>query len=520
MSSTKKKSLLNILTGVLGQLITIAVGILLPHLIITGYGSETNGFLSSVNSMVTYLALLEAGVGAATVQALYGPIGKGDRNKINGVLSATNRFYQRTGIVYLACLIVLSVGYPLVVRSDLGFWLQAGVILLVGGGGVLSYFFQAKYRLLLQAEGKQYVIHNITTLVHMGTNLCKVVLALLGVSILWLQVAHIALVLIQIAYYAYYIRKHYGWIDLKVAPDEQAISQKNSVLLHQIAEMIFNHTDVLLLTLLTDLKVVSVYWVYSTLVDMISTLIGNINTGFVYKLGQLCNTDRKRFLRAFDLHETYYMAFSFALYCVTYLFLLPFMKLYISGEDKVNYLLEYLPVLFVSYKMMVCGRAACGSCISYAGHFKKTQWRAVLEAALNLSVSVVGILVFEHFFQSGIYGVLLGTIVAVLYRGNDMIVYANRHILERSCWKTYRKWLLNLGLFVAFAAASRRIPKTVAPLDTYWNIILWAAIATVAALVLFLGVNSLLFPKNAAMVFGFLKQELSKRRNKANGETV
>lgn len=517
MSSTKKKSLLNILTGVLGQLVTIAAGILLPRLFITGYGSETNGFLHSINNMVTYLALLEAGIGTATVQALYGPIVRGDRDRINGVLSATNRFYKRTGIVYLVCLVVLSVGYPLVVRSDLGFWLQVGVILLAGSGGVLNYFFQAKYRLLLQAEGKQYVITNITTLIHLGTSLCKLVLALLGVSILWLQVAHLALVLIQIAYYAYYIRKHYRWLNLKVEPDEQAISQKNSVLLHQVAEMIFNHTDVLLLTLLIDLKVVSVYTTYQLLVDMISTLIGNVNTGFIYRLGQLCNTDRKRFLQAFDLHETYYMAFSFALYCVTYLFLRPFMQLYTARATDANYLLEYLPVLFVSYKMMVCGRAACGSCINYAGHFRKTQWRAVLEAALNLSVSIVGILVFEHFFQSGIYGVLLGTIVAVLYRGNDMIVYANRHILERSCWKTYRKWLLNLGLFISFAAAFSCIPKTVAPLDTYWNIILWAAIATVAALALFLGINSLLFPKNARVLFGFLKQELLKRRKRVNG---
>lgn len=514
MSSTKKKSLLNIVTGVLGQIVTIAIGILLPRLFITGYGSETNGFLSSVTSIVTYLALLEAGVGAATIQALYGPIGRGDRDGINGVLSATNRFYRRTGIVYAICLVVLAIGYPLVVRSELSFWLQAGVVLLVGSGGLLSYFFQAKYRLLLQAEGKQYVITNITTLIHLGMSLIKIVLVLFGASILWLQVAHLGMTLVQIGYYICYIRKHYKWIDLSVPPNEKAIAQKNSVLLHEIAAMVFNHTDVLLLTLLTDLKVVSVYVLYNTLVDMISTLIGNINTAFTYKLGQLCNTDRARYRKAFDLHETYYMAFSFALYCVTFLFLMPFMRLYTEGVTDADYLLPYLPLLFVTYKLMVCGRAACGACISHAGHFKKTQWRAVAEAVINLSVSICAVLLFQHFTGNGIYGILLGTIAAVLYRGNDMIFYANRYILERSVWKTYRKWFVNLALAGLCILLFHCIPTSVAPLNTYWNLILWAAIVTIVVLGLFVLVNSVIFRDNAGVIGTFLKTEWKRRRKK------
>ena len=73
MNSLKaKKGLGNIVTGLFNQLVTIALGILIPRLILTSLGSEANGLLSSVNQVLAYLALLEAGIGTASMQALYG----------------------------------------------------------------------------------------------------------------------------------------------------------------------------------------------------------------------------------------------------------------------------------------------------------------------------------------------------------------------------------------------------------------------------------------------------------------
>ena len=69
MNSLKaKKGLGNIVTGLFNQLVTIALGILIPRLILTSLGSEANGLLSSVNQVLAYLALLEAGIGTASMQ--------------------------------------------------------------------------------------------------------------------------------------------------------------------------------------------------------------------------------------------------------------------------------------------------------------------------------------------------------------------------------------------------------------------------------------------------------------------
>lgn len=502
--NNNKKSYLNILTGVLGQVITIGIGILLPRLFITNYGSETNGFLSSINSIITYLSLFEAGVGAATVQALYGPIGRGDKAKINGILAATNRFYTRTGIAYAICIAALAVLYPRVIRSELSISLQAAIILLVGSGGVLGYLFQAKFRLLLQAEGKQYVITNIVTAVHVLTSVGKLVCIALGLPVISLQILQFLLVLVQIACYYIYVRKHYGWLDLSVEPDEEAISQKNSALVHQICDMIFNHVDVVLLTLIVqDLRVVSVYTLYNMLVDMVSTLIGNVNSGFIFRLGQTYNVDREKHYRVFDTYETYYMAFSFALYTITYMFLLPFMRLYTAGVTDTDYMLPLLPLFFVVYKLLVCGRAACGGMGAYAGHFQQTRVHSVIEMSINLFVSIAAVIWFERRWGLGIYGVLIGTIAALLFRANMMIWYGNARILFRSPWLTYRKWLLDLVVTIVCCAIFHMIPLK---MDNYFKLFADAAITSIAVLTLFLLINSVCFKNNSRELIQYIRR--------------
>ena len=60
---------------------------------------------------------------------------------------------------------------------------------------------------------------------------------------------------------------------------------------------------------------------------------------------------------------------------------------------------------------------------------------------INITVSVVCIKLF------GICGAILGTIVALIYRGIVMINFANRDILGISAFTTYKKLIINGSIF-------------------------------------------------------------------------
>lgn len=473
-----KKSIYNILFGVLGQIVTIAIGLCLPRLRIVSFGSEVNGMLSSIQQVFTYMALLEAGVGSASLQALYGPIAKDDKASINRILVATHTYYKKTGFFYVVSVLIFAIAYPFIVKSDIPTFTVISVILLNGIGNALLYFFQGKYKILLQAEGKQYIITNITTFVNIGANIAKVILILSGFNVIALQVAYFVFNIAQAGYFALYIKKHYKWIDLSGEGNFEAISQKNSVLVHQISQLVFNHTDVLILTLFCDLKVVSIYSIYTMVYDIVSVLLNHVTSGFSYKLGQLYNSAYDKFIKLYDIIEPYYISFSFSLYCIVHIFVLNFISLYTKGVSDVNYTLKYLPILFTFFKLLVSGRATCGFVQTYAGHFKKTQNRAIIEAVINLVVSLVMVNI------CGIYGVLIGTVASLLYRANDMIIYSNKVIMGRSPWHTYKHWVLDLIVFILVIFVSNFIiPQNI---SSYLELILIGAVSSIIIISIFL----------------------------------
>lgn len=145
------------------------------------------------------------------------------------------------------------------------------------------------------------------------------------------------------------------------------------------------------------------------------------------------------------------------------------MKLYTSGISDVNYLDYKVAILFTIFYLMTGARACCADLINYAQHFKKTQNRCIAEAIINISVSIVAVKLW------GIYGVLIGTIVALLYRMNDMFIYANRRILKRSPWPSYKRLLTNLVVFIIVTSVVKYVPWE---LTSYYLIIGWACIAS------------------------------------------
>lgn len=494
------------MTNILNQVVTLVLGIIIPRLVLVNLGSETNGLLNSINQVLVYVALLEAGVGTASLQALYGPIAKDDKNAVNQILAATNRFYKRTGSIYLVVVLVLAFVFPFTINTELSHSTVMWIMLLSGLPGVVNYYCQGKFRVLLQAEGKDYIVTSLSTLIHIFTSLSKIALLLAGFDVIALQLMYLIFNLIQVVCILIYIKKHYRWIDLSVDPNYQAISQSKNVLAHQISGLVYNNTDTLVLTYFCGLKTVSVYSLYSLLLSMVDTMIGNF-FGVNFILGQAFQKNKNHYMKLHDAYELYMMTLSFSLFCIAGLFILPFMRLYTSGISDIEYIDAWLPVLFISIYLLSKGRTASMHVINFAGHFKQTQWHAFAESGINIAASLIAVKLL------GIYGVLLGTIAALIFRTNMMILYANRKILGRNPWITYRRWLLNLVLFILVTVAGKWFFSFIA-LDSYVRIIGWAVVTCIVVIPFFFGVVSLCEREVSHFAMELLKPYLLKVKEK------
>ena len=399
-------------------------------------------------------------------------------------MSATNLYYRRTGIAYLLLVLFLSALYPIIIKTTIPYKTVALVVLISGLPGVVNYYFQGKYKILLQAEGKTYIITNLTTLIGVVTSIGKILLLQFGFGVVAVQTMYLVLSLVQMLYISYYIKKNYSWMNLTVAPAYDRLSQRNSVLAHQLSGTVFSSTDAFVLSIFCGLSVVSVYSMYALLFGMVGTLLSNIAGSITFVLGQEMVRNQKKYGKLQDSFELVYISLSFSLVFVASVYILPFLRLYTGGVNDINYIDPVLVILFVTVALIENSRLSSAKAIHVAGHFRQTQWHAWTEMIVNIVVSLIGVL------KWGIYGVLIGTIVALLFRANAMIIYANKKILQRSPWKTYRRWLANLALFIAITVLSKPLFARIA-LDTYPRIILWAAITCVIVIPLFFAVASL-----------------------------
>lgn len=436
----------NLVSGVLYQVVLIVLSFLLPRLYLENFGSEVNGVLSTIKQIFVYMTLLEAGIGLATTQALYKPVAENDRATICSVISATNLHYRKTGMVYAAMVLLLALGYAYLVPTGMNSAVVFAIVILTAIPALFSYFVQAKYRILLEVDGRRYVINNSETVLQLLSNAGKILVLLLTDSLVLMQFVYCVLSLMQLVYVYIQAKRRYHWLDRKAKPDFGAIVQRKSVLVHQISGMVFNNTDILLLSVLCDFKAVSVYSVYNIFFSQVQQFITSITSGFSFALGQMFHTDKDQFLKVYYVYETFYIMATFVIYTLMAVFLLPLIQIYTKGINDANYTNVYLVLLFVIMNLLANGKLPSNHVLEFAGVFDKTRSHAIWEMVINIAVSVVAILKWN------ICGAIVGTITALLYRGTVMIFYANKKVLGRSVLRTYKHWIVNGAVFILIMA--------------------------------------------------------------------
>ena len=426
MNEKKKRVILNIVTEIAGKGLLLIISIIIPKLYIDNYGSEYNGLLTSLNGIFVYLNLLEAGIGSASIQALYKPIVNKDNDRISHILSATKRNYFRNGIFFLGCLSVVAFLYPYYSHTDIQYLTVVVLVFISAAPYILKFFFRGKYIVLLTADNRLYIINFVSNIFHILANVVKIIMLYKMMNVVIIQVAFGITSMLEIVVIYIYVRRKYKAIDFNAMPDYQAISKSSSAMVHEIAYVIFSNVDVLLLTYFCGLKTVSIYSVYNLIYSNLGQLLQALTNGTNAALGQLMFENKDRYLRNFYKFEYFFQCFSCMFIVSAGAVTREFVTLYTINASDVNYLMRGIIVLFVTIQILSILRWPGVGAIKAAGMFKETQGRALTEMTINLLLSLILVR------PLGMYGVLLATVVALFYRTIDVICFTGQRILKNS----------------------------------------------------------------------------------------
>ncbi|CAM5397433.1 Polysaccharide transport protein OS=Lysinibacillus sphaericus OX=1421 GN=LS41612_17405 PE=4 SV=1 [Lysinibacillus sphaericus] len=355
-----RKILLNLFSNVVLQVVTAVMNFILPRLFMTTYGSATNGLVTSIKQFLGYLKIVEAGIGSASVAALYKPLAMNDKEQINGILSATHYFYRRSGMIFVVLVALLAMFYPLLVKEDVSPLTAFYMVLILGISGVWEYFLIGKYYVLLTADQKSYIVFRIQTCLLVVSTMLSLTLLTLGFSIIIVVGSSSILLLLDILFLKVYVQKKYPYFNSKVTPNTPAIKKRWDALIHQIASLVVFNTPFMLITIFLGLAEVSVFTVYNMVFNAVTLFISAFSGAMLAAFGDILVKEEKEALqRHFHHFECIFFAVVAFGYTCTALLILPFITIYTAGVEDANYIRPWLAALFVLVGIANAIRISC-----------------------------------------------------------------------------------------------------------------------------------------------------------------
>lgn len=416
-----KRVIYNTSTAAIVQILTFAVGLILPRMLLVTYGSTINGLRASIVQLISYFYIVEMGLGGALTFALYKPLQQNNIEEINGIIAASQKAYKQIGMIFSVLVLGLTCVYPFIVEGQ-GIETYTIVFLILSSGvaGIINYFTLGGYTVLLTASQKGYILSIIKIIYLVFNTLLLVYLISLKIDIGIAYFISLVSNIFQVMITRIYIKCHYPYINTKVKPNQEALSKRYDVLIHQISGMIVSNIPVLILTLYGDLKEVSVYCIYMMIFSSITMVLGIFSGAFMPVLGEIIATkDSVLLKKTYSQYELMYYMIAAYIYSCAYILGISFIQIYTKGVQDANYIDNKLLLLFCIIGVMTSWKSPQSTIISAAGHFRETRHRAIIEVIITL----VGSCILGYLY--GLNGILLGTIIALGYRSID-IVYAQK----------------------------------------------------------------------------------------------
>lgn len=451
-----KVTLLNMISGVVLQFFTLVSGFILSKIILTCFGSEVNGLVSSLNQFLSYITLVEGGITGVIVANLYKPIVEQDNNKISSILVTADRFYKKIGALFIAYSVILSIIYPLHFKTEFTFSYVCSLTLILSLTLLIQYMYSLTLRTLLNADKKGYVVNFTQTLIVIFNVLFALISVFIYPSIHVLKLISGSLFLLQPLIFNRYVKKNYK-IDWKVEPDNSLIKSRWNGFAINLAAFIHNSTDVTVLTFLANLKTVSIYSVYSLVSSGIKQMINACLSGIAHTVGQAyAKKNWKELNQKLDIYEYIVLILVFFLFTVTALLITPFVQLYTKDIVDTDYNQPLFGFLLVLAEALYLIKLPHLNLAYSANKFKKITVPAYIEAMLNIMISVALVK------WIGLIGVTIGTIVGMTYRMVFHVYYTSKIVPGRAQCIFYRK----LFLFAAGAGGGFVFCYKLLPLQT------------------------------------------------------
>ena len=500
--SRGKNAKLNILVSLLCQLITIACGLITPRFMLRAFGSDANGAVTSITTFLGYIILLEGGIGGVARAALFKPLSEGNEQGISEVMTEIKTFFRRVGYVFILYVCVIACTFKYISHSDFLDWTTSFLLVfIISASTFAQYFIGVSNGVLLHASQKLYISNTLSTIVVVLNAISVVVLTSAGCNLLIVKlVSGLIYVLRPIGLWLY-VKKNYHITSVKSRTN--ALKDKWTGLGQHIAYFLHTHTDVVVLTVFGNLKLVSIYAVYNMVTSSIQNITTSCYSGMDAILGDMyAKKETDTLEHTFNMYETLISIVTCILFGTAMVLIIPFVNLYTIDITDTNYTEPLFAVLLICSCIIYCLRAPYHNMVIAAGQFKQTKAAAYGEAIINILSSVI--LVIRY----GLIGVAIGTVLATTFRFVFYAVYLSRNVIKHRISLWLKREIINAATILGIYLTGIRITERIA----FSSYIIWAEAGVLLIIIsaVITASFNMVFYKNECMAL--LKKIMPKKR--------
>ena len=415
LKSRSGKALVSTISELSFELVAVVCGFILPRLILSHFGSTYNGITLSISQFIGTIALLKAGIGSVTRAALYKPLARNNSEEISEVVNATKKFMRKIALIFSVAVLIFAAVYPLLVSNDFDWFFAFSLFLILSVDTFAQYFFGLPYQMVLQADQRNYIISLVNIISVVTNTIVASFLILSGFGIHIVKLGSAIVFLFPPLFYMFWVKKQYH-LDDSIAPNDKLIAQRWDAFAHQLSNFINTNTDIIIVTIILNLKEVSVYSVYYLVGNAIKKIINAVGTGTMAAFGNMLARGEDLLLKKrFSEFECLFFYISTVLLTITAVLLPSFVSVYTKGINDVNYVRESFAILVSLSILLMCIKVPYEQIVFAAGHFRQTRNAAFIESGIHITLSIL------LTYLLGLNGIVLGLIVATAYR---LIVYS------------------------------------------------------------------------------------------------
>lgn len=464
MDKRMRRAKVNALSSLLTQLVSVTVGIVTPWIMIGYFGSEAYGITTSISQFLAYIALFEGGIGRLARGALYGPLAAGDDEQVSSIYMAIKRFFAIVGVAFVGYTLVLAVFYYDI--ADVTIFDRAYIFVLVLAIALhkfAEYMWGISNITLLNAHQRQYVVNGVTMLSNILNLIAIVLLVSFGSDVLLVKLVSSIVFLIKPLIYTIYVKRCYT---IKKSSIRAVLKNKATGIAQHMAYVVQDSTDVLILTICSDLKFVAVYSVYHLITFNLRNIVTAFTGGMEAVFGDMiAKHERKELKATYEKYKLILTVLVVALFGTAAVLIVPFVNLYTAGTTDVEYTQPMFAFLMVLVGAINCIIWPCFNLTIAANMLKESRLGSYGEVAINLIVS------FLLVFWNPLIGIAIGTLASVLYKAVFYIIFSGRKILQTKPLKILRNTLIVVVVLIFISIAGEMILRDI----SLYNYTRWIA---------------------------------------------